>query len=213
MGHDTRTTTRLLEGLFDPAADDVWLEFDQRYRPIIIGVARKLGLADQDAADVAQETLARFVHEYREGRYDRERGRLRTWILAIARHRIADHYRGRAKAGGWRGDSMIDVIPEERQLDEVWRTERRMAILRRALDVVAETGKSNPKTIKAFEMLAFHQQPADAVAGRLGMTLDDVYQAKNRIAKRIRQVAIDLEAQYDEEEVGGPTSSGDGDGV
>ena len=108
---------------------------------------------------------------------------------------------------------MVDVITEERQLDEVWRTERRMAILRRALDVVAETGKSNPKTIKAFEMLAFHQQPADAVAGRLGMTLDDVYQAKNRIAKRIRQVAIDLEAQYDEEEVGGPTSSGDGDGV
>jgi len=76
--HRTTTTTALLDGLHDPANEEVWREFDTRYRPIILGFAVKLGLSDEDAADVAQDTLARFVQEYRAGRYDRTRGRLVT---------------------------------------------------------------------------------------------------------------------------------------
>ena len=79
------TTTVLLDGLYDPANSVVWRQFDQRYRPIIIGFARRLGLTDDDAADIAQETLVRFVKEYRAGKYDRTRGRLRTWIIAMVR--------------------------------------------------------------------------------------------------------------------------------
>ena len=96
MGPATRTTTHLLEGLFDPAADSVWQEFDRRYRPIIVGLARKMGLADEDAADVAQETLVRFIKAYRAGQYHREKGRLRSWIIGIAIYRIADARRARA---------------------------------------------------------------------------------------------------------------------
>ena len=200
--HDTRTTTRLLDGLHDPADEAIWSEFDHRYRPIVIGVARRVGLSDADAADVAQETLVRFVRDYREQRYDRSRGRLRTWILAIARHRIADHFRARGKGQGNRGDSVVSVLPDDQSLDDLWRVERRMAILRRALEHVAAHGRSGEKAIKAFEMLAFQRQSAETVAHTLGMTLDDVYQAKNRMATRIRQIAIDLEAAYDDEESG-----------
>ena len=94
---------------------------------------------------------------------------------------------------------MLDVVPDEATLDEVWHVERRMAILRKALDVVAETGRSSPKTVKAFEMLVFHRQPPERVAQKLGMTMDDVYQSKNRMAKRIRDIANEIEAAYDEE--------------
>jgi hypothetical protein len=72
----SRTTTALLEGLHDPADAVAWEQFDRRYRPIVVGFASRLGLADADAADVAQEVMLQFVKEYRAGKYDRQRGRL-----------------------------------------------------------------------------------------------------------------------------------------
>ncbi|MDY7109118.1 MAG: sigma-70 family RNA polymerase sigma factor [Planctomycetota bacterium] len=195
----TRTTTGLLEGLFDPAAEAVWQEFDRRYRPIIVGLARKLGLPDQDAADVAQETLARFVKAYRAGEYDRTRGRLRSWIIGIARYRIADALRTRAERRGWRGDSLIGSVPEPAELDGLWDVERRQAILRQAVDELRDDSRMSGKTIRAFEMLTFHRRTPAAVAEELGMTLNDVYQAKNRVAGRLREIAARLEALYDED--------------
>jgi len=73
----SRTTTRLLEGLCDPEDEALWCEFDAQYRPILVGFARRLGLNVEDAADLAQETLVRFVEAYRAGRYDRGKARLR----------------------------------------------------------------------------------------------------------------------------------------
>ena len=69
--NNSRTTTAMLAALHDPAATAAWEAFDARYRPILHGFARNLGLSDEEAADVAQETIARFVEQYREGRYDR----------------------------------------------------------------------------------------------------------------------------------------------
>jgi RNA polymerase sigma factor (sigma-70 family) len=195
----TRTTTRLLEGLFDPAAEAVWQEFDRRYRPIIVGLARKLGLPDQDAADVAQETLARFVRAYRAGEYDRTRGRLRSWIIGIAKYRIADAQRARAEQRGWRGDSIISGVPEQHELDTIWDVERRQAILRQAVDELRAESRMSDKTIHAFEMLTFHRQSPAAVAEELGTTLNDVYQAKNRVAGRLREIVARLESLYDED--------------
>ena len=202
MYSSTRTTTHLLDGLFDPAASEIWQEFDRRYRPIIVGLARKLGLAEEDAADVAQETLTRFVTAYRAGKYDRSRGRLRSWIIGIARYRITDAIRARASRRGWRGDSMINECPDHAEMTAIWDTERRQSILRQAVNELRTNSRTGEKTIRAFEMLTFHaRKPAD-VAEELSMTLDDVYQAKNRVASRLRMIVGRIEILYDED--GGP---------
>src|SRR5262249_475580 len=86
----TTTTTLLLESLKDPGNQSVWREFDGRYRSIIIGFARNLGLNEEDAHEVAQQTLTEFVRDFSNGKYKRDRGRLRSWIIGIAQHRIAD---------------------------------------------------------------------------------------------------------------------------
>jgi hypothetical protein len=59
------TTTHLLDGLFDTENQQAWAEFDSRYRPILIGFLKRMGLSDADAADVAQDTLTCFVQDYR----------------------------------------------------------------------------------------------------------------------------------------------------
>ncbi len=175
------------------------MEFDRRYRPIIIGLARKLGLRDEDAADVAQETLARFLKAYRAGEYDRTRGRLRSWIIGIAKYRIADVMRARANRQAWRGDSVIGELPAQEELDAIWDSQRRGTILRQAVEELRTGTKLNERTIAAFELLTFHQRAAASVAEELAMSMDDVYQAKNRVAARLRAIVERIEQLYDED--------------
>ena len=53
----SRTTSAMLAALHDPKAEEAWAVFDARYRPVLIGFARNLGLSDEEAADVAQEVV------------------------------------------------------------------------------------------------------------------------------------------------------------
>lgn len=64
----TRTTTRLIEDLKNPANAAAWSEFDARYRPLLTGFGRHLGLSPDDAAEMAQRALATFSAALREGR-------------------------------------------------------------------------------------------------------------------------------------------------
>ncbi len=66
------------DGLLNPADEETWRAFGQRYRPILVAFGRRLGLPPEDAADAGQETLVSFVKSYRGGKYHRERGRLTT---------------------------------------------------------------------------------------------------------------------------------------
>lgn len=192
----TTTTTRLLEALHDPTDEAVWREFDARYRPIIYAVAQRLGLNPDDAAEVAQATLADFVRDYRKGGYDRERGRLRSWIIGIARHRVTDALRQRAKRREVRGESGFDEAPDDHRLVELWEAEREKTILDLALKELRENTKTDEKTIRSFEMVAIEGMPAEAVAAESGLTVAEVYRVKNRITKRLREIVEQLTHAY-----------------
>jgi DNA-directed RNA polymerase specialized sigma24 family protein len=92
---DTTTSLTLLEGLRDPANQDAWQRFFDRYQPIVIGFAIKLGLTDADAQDASQNTMVSFVEAYRQGAYDRRKGRLRSWLFGIACRKVKDIQRAR----------------------------------------------------------------------------------------------------------------------
>ena len=192
------TTMALLDGLLEPGNEAVWREFDARYRPIVFAFARKLGLDESDAADVAQEAMLRFVQEYRAGKYDRERGRLRSWIIGIVKYRVADVQRSKAKRREYRGESAFVGLPEDDQLAELWEAERRRMLLRQALAELREQTKTNEKTIRAFELYAIHEQPVADVACELGLTTHDVYVAKSNVAARLREILTRLEQVFDD---------------
>jgi RNA polymerase sigma factor (sigma-70 family) len=194
----TRTTTALLEALHDPENSEIWEAFDRRYRSILIGFARNLGLADQDAADIAQETLVRFVGEYRDGRYDRDRGRLGAWLVTIARYRILDHRRRRGSGGQLVDESIAAKLDDERHLTQIWENERRLAILKNAMLELRETSRTDPKTIEMFEMLMIHGLTSQSVAEHHGVSTHDVYLAKSRVAQSLRKIVDRIQAEYDD---------------
>jgi RNA polymerase sigma factor (sigma-70 family) len=196
----TTTTTQLLEALFDPQDEEVWREFDARYRPIIHGLAMRLGLGADDASEVAQATMTDFVWEYRRGRYQRELGRLRSWIMGIARNRIHDVMRQRARRRDWRGESGFRGLPDNQQLDEMWEAERERTILSAAMNELRTRTKTDEKTMRAFELVAIYGVPAEAVAAECSLSVAEVYRVKNRITKRLREFVASLTSAYEDRE-------------
>ena len=106
----------------------------------------------------------------------------------------------RGKAAGQRGVSAIVDVSGDEDLDELWGVQKHRVILRFALQELRATSRSSESTIQAFERLALHGQRPEAVAEELGLTIDDVYQAKTRIASRLREIVQRIEALYDEDE-------------
>lgn len=195
----TRTTTAMLDALHDAENAAVWEQFDRRYRPILVGFSRNLGLTEQDAADIAQETLARFLAEYRDGRYDRKKGRLGAWLVGIARYRILDLRRRSRGKYQLAGESAIVDLDDERNLSRIWEDERRHAVLRQAMDELQSASRTDPRTIKVFEMLMFHSMTPQVVAEEVGISVHDVYLAKSRVAQRLRTIVERIEAEYDDD--------------
>lgn len=179
--------------------DAVWREFDARYRPVLCGIARNVGLTPTDAEEVAQATLVDFVRAYRQGSYDRSKGRLSTWIIAIAYNRIATHWRSQGRAKQRRGDSALQDLPNRPHLTRMWAAEQQRVIFARAWELLRTAGRTSETTLKAFELAAIRGTPPAVVAAECGMTLDEVYVAKTRVSKRLRELVKELTAAYGEE--------------
>ncbi len=192
-----RTTSTMLSGLKNPANDNAWASFDARYRPILMAVAQRLGLHATDADEVAQETLVLFARDYREGKYDRDKGRLRAWIHGILRHRIQDWMRKRRSVDGFRGESGLLSLEKEGELEQIWEAECRQAILDRALQILGDTTDLQPITIEAFRRYGLEDQPAQQVANDLGLSARSVYLAKHRCAKGLKEIVAQLTEAYE----------------
>lgn len=195
----TATSTKLLEGLKDRDNERAWTEIDGRYRPVIIGFARSLGLAEDEAGDVAQQALAEFSRDYLAGKYERGKGRLGSWLMAIAHHRAIDALRARATRRDHRGESaFVERIGIER-LTQTWTSAQRVAIRDEAIRRLREGSRMEEETLRAFELSAIRSMPAAEVALECGMSVDEVYAAKSRVTKRLREIVLEITGAYDQD--------------
>ena len=198
------TRTSLLEGLERPENRTVWRQFVDRYRPPILRYAQnRFGLNSHDAEEAAQETLAVFADAYRQGRYDREKGRLRSWLFGIATNKIRELVRKRAgnqehqQLRPTSGTGFISRIPaDDAELEEMWKEEWRWAVYQQCL--IEVQAHFAPQTLDAFRLFARQGMPAKEVAAVLGMTENAVYLAKHKILKRIRELVPAVEQAWQE---------------
>lgn len=195
----TRTTTRLLDALHEDGNEPVWLHVDARYRGVIAGLARRLGLDDADADEVAQQTLAEFFRCYRGGRYDRSKGRLSSWILGIAHHTTLGLIRKRHGEGRLSETHVQEQIDEPR-LRSIWTDERDRAILARAMGLLRDESEIDDRTLTAFELSSLRGVPVAETALQCGMTADQVYVARSRVTKKLRALVEELTTAFEEDQ-------------
>lgn len=194
----TKTTTKLLDALRDLQNEPAWAQIDSRYRPVLAGLARRLGLNASDADEVAQQALAEFVKAYRDGRYDRTKGRLSSWILGIGHHTALRVIRNSTREKNDESVSAVEAV-DGPTLRSIWEDERDRAILSQAMTLLSDESGIDDRTYLAFELFALRKVPVVEAANRCGMTIDQVYVAKSRVTKRLREIVRKLTEAFEED--------------
>ncbi|MCB9853585.1 MAG: RNA polymerase sigma factor, partial [Phycisphaerales bacterium] len=166
-----------------PAA---WREFFRRYGPMLLGFARRSGFSEADSQDVVQEVLL-AVHKaftQMESPFDRTRGKFKSWLRGVARHKVQDMRRRRARQAVTEREASLMI--DQALLDRDFEFEWRRALL---IDCLVETSRQiDPAVYQAFELYAIRGESPAAVAKLLGISRNAVYISKSRVLKTARQV-------------------------
>ena len=175
-----------------------WQEFFDTYWKLIYGVARKSGLSDAEAQDVVAETMASVAKHMPGFKYNPEVGSFKAWLLQMTRWRITDQVRKRppdilhhSPAHGTGTDTVDAVIdPQGNGLDQDWDVDWEKNLLDAAVANVKR--KLDPQKYQIFDFYVNKDWPAEKVAGRFQISVDQVYMAKHRITDLIKTEALRL---------------------
>ena len=180
------TTTMLLDQLSD-GDEQAWAQLSQRFRAPIVRFVRSQGVPESEAEDVTQEALLTFLGAYRRGRYERQKGRLSSWLFALAAQSVKRRGRGAAKqAREVPAPSLFWDGLSEPELRDAWDLEWDRNLYERCLGQVRH--ELRPETVRAFELVSLQELSAVEVAAQTGLTTNAVYLAKRRVLQRIQQL-------------------------
>lgn len=191
-----KTTSEILERLRDQDDHAVWNGLTERLRPPLVAFGRRSGLAPGEAEDAAQETLLSFMRSYRDGKYDRSKARLSSWLFGIA-FRVIQEARRRAGRQQRNLDprgartNFLDGVPDDREATRAWDEEWEKALVERCLAEVRQSVAES--SYRAFDLVVRKGRDPDEVAEQLGMTRNAVYIAKHRVLKRLGELIREFE--------------------
>jgi RNA polymerase sigma factor (sigma-70 family) len=190
MDESTSTRPSLLIRLRDSGDERAWSEFMEIYGPLVYRLAKRRGLQEADAQDLAQEVfraVARAIERYDP---DPARGSFRGWLCRIANNLIINclsaqrrHPRGTGDTGMQR--MMEDRPDTSREESALFEVEYRRRLLTWAATRVR--GAFSQATWQAFWQTAVEGRPPREVAEALGVSIGTVYQYKSRVVIRIRR--------------------------
>lgn len=188
MSAGPTTHSSLLLRLRDARDEEAWSHFVRVYTPLVYRYARRRGLQDCDAGDVAQDVLRAAVRD--AGNLDgiHRRGSLRSWLFTVAHHKVYDLQKDRHKHAAATGESTMLALLNElpsREDREAWEREHREQLFAWAAEQVE--AECSPTAWQAFRQTAVEGRAPATVAQELGMTVAAVYLAKSRVMARLKQ--------------------------
>lgn len=191
---DTASTTHVsllarLSAGADPAA---WQEFCDRYGQLIQRFARQWRLQPADCDDVMQEVFTSLTRSMPGFQYDPGKGRFRSYLKTVVVHAIQRILCQKPGDAALESNVLADEV--DSSSEEVWEKEWRQYHLQQALRQI--DAEFNAKDRAAFESYAVQGRDAKGTAEELGLSLDQVYQAKSRILARLTEI---IERQVQEE--------------
>jgi RNA polymerase sigma-70 factor (ECF subfamily) len=190
---DTRES--LLVQLRSPANREAWEQFALVYRPVIYRLARRRGLQDADAQDLAQRVLMAVASAIGSWEKANESVRFRHWLRRVARNAIVNALSRRPHDRATGGSAVHELLQEQPGLDpesdaQIELEYRRELYLRAARIVRCDV---NTETWRAFELTVIENRTIDEAAIDLEVPVGTIYAARSRIMRRLRETVRDLE--------------------
>jgi len=188
----------MLDGLGDPGDEGAWRRFDETYRPMLVRFGGHVGLDRHDAEEAAQRTMVAFCRAYRQGQYDRDKGRFRNWLLGIAKHEISGLHAERVRQpipAGQRTsiEAAVSRLRDPESVSAVWEREWRDHVLSLCFQEARQ--RFSARDIRIFERLTIDRRGTDEVAEELDLTPAAVYEVKYRVLKFMREAREGMDAE------------------
>ena len=199
---DDATRSSLVEGIKDPANRKYWERFYELYAGILLNVAYKKGIRNQDAQDILQETMFDITLAITSFRYDRSKGSFRGWIKTIMLRRLYDAYRKAQRAKlcfveavdetTW-NDASLPKPKEllEQAIDEEWITQIQEESLKRLREEVSV------RQFEVFDACEMNNWPTAQVMQVYGISRDVVYQTRRRTGLVFNRIVREVSSELD----------------
>jgi RNA polymerase sigma-70 factor (ECF subfamily) len=186
MGWQVTTHTSLLARLVEGTDPTAWREFSERYGELICNFGRRRGLQPVDCEDLVQEVLLVLSKAMPKFEYDPQKGKFRAYLKTVTLHAISKIL------GQKRGMTPLETIEQttdaasNEAAEEIWNEEWHANHVRRALRVIEP--ESSGAQLRAFQRYAIEGREARAVTEDLRLTVNQVYQTKSRVLKRLAEL-------------------------
>jgi RNA polymerase sigma-70 factor (ECF subfamily) len=179
----------------DPADPQAWDEFVRRYQPIIRAWCLRWGSQPSDADDVAQQVLLKLLGAMKKYRYDPDAG-FRGWLKTVTHNAWLDFVRSRRRTPGQDAECVAAVADShdalsdlEQQMEKAFEEELLELAMRRAEERV------KPTTWEAFRLTHVENLSGAEAAERLNMPVSQVFVAKHRVVKLLKEEVRRLKAE------------------
>ena len=195
MSEFPETRESLLVQVQSPANREAWDQFESIYRPVIYRLARRRGLQDADAQDLAQQVLIAVSTAI--GRWEKtdESVRFHHWLRRVARNAIVNALSRKPHDRAVGGSSAQELLTEQPEIDpdseEQIELEYRRELYLRAAQIVSRDVE--PETWRAFELTVIGNASIESAAHTLNKSVGTVYAARSRVMRRLREAVQDLE--------------------
>jgi RNA polymerase sigma-70 factor (ECF subfamily) len=198
-GDESHLRTRvslLLRLRQDPADEEAWNEFVQRYGPLILAWCRQWRLQPADADDVSQNVLLKLAHYLRSFVYDPTR-RFRGLLRTMAHNACKDYLESKQRAVAASADTGVHAALEsvEAREDLGARLEAAFDLEQLELAQARVRQRVEPHTWEAFRLTALEGKAGAEAATLLRMQVGTVFKAKSKVQQMLREEIERLEGE------------------
>ena len=179
-----KTRASLLIRIRDPEAGEAWSEFHDLYAPLIYHYARKRGLGRDDADDVRSECYKAIVQQISTFQYDQTKGGFKAWLRTMVDRRVIDLFRKKREQQVNSGD-LRQLEADRASPEEIWEIEWKKQHLKHCVEQLR--GEVSRTTFDAFSQVVIQDRPVTEVCDELGMNANQIYKAKARMLRLVRQ--------------------------
>jgi RNA polymerase sigma factor (sigma-70 family) len=182
------TRMSLLLRMQSPHNEEAWSEFVAIYRPVVYRLARKRGLQDADAEDLAQRVM--LVVRRAIGNWDADpaKGRFRSWLTRIAQNATVNALTRRPPDAAVGGTSILGLLEEQPEPDgcvqENLQSEYRRSLFRWAAQRIRS--EFHEGTWDAFWLTTVDGMSIEEAGRALGRNAGAIYAARSRVMRRLR---------------------------
>jgi len=187
------TRSSVLRAVANTENEAAWNRLFNLYAGFVFSIARRKGLNDTDADDMVQMVFTDLARNLPTFKYDREKGRFRSYLTGLVNWRIIDRLKTLKRETELKADFRKYVRSAAGKDDTFAEREWQAAATEEALRRIKPDVR--PEHYAAFVASAIEGQDTEIVTKLYGISSDNLYQIRKRLTAKLRETVAEVLAE------------------